>query len=238
MVYDKEKQGGYCKEYYEKNRDRILKNQKKYRKKNRDKIREYDKEYMKKYYQENKDRLMEYGKEYYQKNKEKRRKQNKKYCQECYQRNKEKRKEYYQNNKERISRREREYKKSEQGKLVKRKSYNKRRLKLKGYIKPIGISIEDQRRIIQRDKVCVYCGSDKKLSIDHIIPINNSGLNNFNNLVLACNDCNNRKQTKDVFKWCEEKGIKVPEIVVELLRAQQEQTTLDFNEFKLNIKGY
>lgn len=55
---------------------------------------------------------------------------------------------------------------------------------------------ETRKHIIDRDKKCLCCGSDKNLSIDHIIPVSIGGSNDFNNLQLLCKSCNSRKGTK------------------------------------------
>jgi 5-methylcytosine-specific restriction endonuclease McrA len=52
-------------------------------------------------------------------------------------------------------------------------------------------------RIYQRDKyVCVYCGGNKKLTIDHVIPKSRGGENSWENMVTCCFDCNSRKGNK------------------------------------------
>lgn len=50
--------------------------------------------------------------------------------------------------------------------------------------------------IFNRDKVCLCCGTDKKLSLDHIIPINKGGENKISNLQTLCSSCNSRKSDK------------------------------------------
>ena len=40
---------------------------------------------------------------------------------------------------------------------------------------------------------CVYCGSTKNLTIDHIIPTSRGGKNTWANMVCCCNSCNTRK---------------------------------------------
>jgi len=58
------------KEYYEKNKDKILERQKEYRE-NNEEWRQYHKQYHKQYYYENKEYHKEYYKEYYYENKDK-----------------------------------------------------------------------------------------------------------------------------------------------------------------------
>jgi len=60
--------------------------------------------------------------------------------------------------------------------------------------KPIKIS---RHRIYARDNhQCVYCGSKKNLTIDHIIPRSKGGLNTWTNMVTSCFNCNVKKGDK------------------------------------------
>jgi 5-methylcytosine-specific restriction endonuclease McrA len=47
--------------------------------------------------------------------------------------------------------------------------------------------------LLRTQKVCVYCGSDRDLTGDHLIPISKGGANVRTNTVLACRSCNSRK---------------------------------------------
>jgi len=48
--------------------------------------------------------------------------------------------------------------------------------------------------IFKRDShSCQYCGSDKDLSIDHVLPRSRGGGSSWKNLVAACKPCNARK---------------------------------------------
>jgi 5-methylcytosine-specific restriction endonuclease McrA len=49
------------------------------------------------------------------------------------------------------------------------------------------------RRVWERDRVCVYCGSDVALEIDHVLPWSRGGPTIAGNLVLACRPCNGHK---------------------------------------------
>lgn len=86
----------YFREYYQKNRVKILLRDKKYREKNKDKKREY----YKKYSALNKSKIKEKNKKYYQKNKQ----QRNDYTKRWREKNKGSSKKYYQKNKEKINR--------------------------------------------------------------------------------------------------------------------------------------
>ena len=52
-------------------------------------------------------------------------------------------------------------------------------------------------RIYKRDNYeCVYCGSKKTLTIDHVIPKSKGGKNSWENLVTSCFKCNLKKGDK------------------------------------------
>jgi 5-methylcytosine-specific restriction endonuclease McrA len=55
----------------------------------------------------------------------------------------------------------------------------------------------NRARIFRRDnEECVYCGSTKQLTLDHVIPRSRGGSNSWDNLVTCCNNCNVRKANK------------------------------------------
>ena len=48
--------------------------------------------------------------------------------------------------------------------------------------------------IYKRDNhTCQYCGSTKKLTIDHVIPRSRGGKDTWENMVIACSSCNTKK---------------------------------------------
>ena len=54
-----------------------------------------------------------------------------------------------------------------------------------------------KRNVMVRDRFeCAYCGSRKRLTIDHVIPKSRGGKSTFENCVTACKDCNNKKNNK------------------------------------------
>lgn len=51
-----------------------------------------------------------------------------------------------------------------------------------------------RREVLRRDKhTCQYCGSTKHLTLDHVIPVSKGGKHTWDNIVTACESCNNRK---------------------------------------------
>ncbi len=68
-------------------------------------------------------------------------------------------------------------------------------IRLLDYIhyRPKKISVS-KNRIMKRDKFrCVYCGSQKHLTIDHVIPKSKGGQNTWSNMVTCCSKCNCKK---------------------------------------------
>ena len=56
--------------------------------------------------------------------------------------------------------------------------------------------------VLERDgHACTYCGSDKQLEGDHIVPLSRGGSNAFVNLATACRPCNLSKGSKAVEEW-------------------------------------
>lgn len=52
----------------------------------------------------------------------------------------------------------------------------------------------NRNRIFKRDNhQCVYCGSKKDLTLDHVIPKSRGGKNDWFNLVASCSKCNLKK---------------------------------------------
>lgn len=76
----------------------------------------------------------------------------------------------------------------------------------KTYIRPVIIRLlkyikfhtrtlrANRNRIYKRDgNQCVYCGSNKNLTLDHVIPKSRGGKNEWTNLVTSCFKCNLKK---------------------------------------------
>ena len=68
-------------------------------------------------------------------------------------------------------------------------------IRLLNYIKHKTKGVRASRpRIYKRDHYqCVYCGSNKDLTLDHVLPKSRGGGNEWTNLVTSCFKCNLRK---------------------------------------------
>jgi len=55
----------------------------------------------------------------------------------------------------------------------------------------------NRRGILRRDhNSCQYCGSNKNLTLDHVIPRSRGGRHTWENVVAACSECNSRKSNR------------------------------------------
>ena len=55
----------------------------------------------------------------------------------------------------------------------------------------------NRREVLRRDKhSCQYCGSTKHLTLDHVIPLSKGGKHSWDNVVTACESCNNSKSDR------------------------------------------
>jgi len=69
-------------------------------------------------------------------------------------------------------------------------------VRLSWYVKvPYKRILLTRRNILKRDKhTCQYCGDTRgKMTVDHVIPKSYGGTDSWENLVCACDRCNNRK---------------------------------------------
>lgn len=48
---------------------------------------------------------------------------------------------------------------------------------------------------------CAYCGSNGKLTVDHIIPMSRGGMHDLSNLVMCCKPCNSSKNNRLMNEW-------------------------------------
>jgi exonuclease III len=70
----------------------------------------------------------------------------------------------------------------------------------------IGSIFDDEKEKMKSDTCCCFCGSTENLSIDHLIPRKKGGIDEGDNLILACRSCNSSKGKKDLMEWYDFKG--------------------------------
>ncbi len=68
-------------------------------------------------------------------------------------------------------------------------------IKLHQYVKvPYKGVVLNRQNIFKRDgNKCAYCGSNRDLTLDHVIPKSRGGKTNWDNLITACKRCNGKK---------------------------------------------
>ncbi|MFN6515063.1 MAG: HNH endonuclease [Nostoc sp. CreGUA01] len=55
----------------------------------------------------------------------------------------------------------------------------------------------NRREVLKRDNhTCQYCGSGKRLTLDHVIPRSKGGQHSWDNVVTACERCNSTKSDR------------------------------------------
>lgn len=60
---------------------------------------------------------------------------------------------------------------------------------------------DDERVKLVYPVTCSYCGDDRRLSLDHLIPRSRTPQDNADNLVWACRRCNSSKGNRDLLAW-------------------------------------
>lgn len=75
-------------------------------------------------------------------------------------------------------------------------------LRLKSYSKHLfnrHVKFNRQNVFVRDQFTCQYCRkkmSEKKLTVDHVVPLSKGGTHEWSNVVAACGTCNNRKGNK------------------------------------------
>jgi 5-methylcytosine-specific restriction endonuclease McrA len=91
----------------------------------------------------------------------------------------------------------------------------------------------NRHRLFKRDNhECVYCGSKKNLTVDHILPKSRGGSNTWTNLITCCSNCNRQKGDKTP----DEANMKLrfkpyePSIFSEIINSNVEHIWNDFKK--------
>jgi 5-methylcytosine-specific restriction endonuclease McrA len=68
-------------------------------------------------------------------------------------------------------------------------------IRLNNYVnRPYKGVMLSRQNVFKRDgNACVYCGTKKDLTLDHVMPSSRGGGSGWHNLVTACKQCNSRK---------------------------------------------
>jgi len=207
---DKTRKDGLCsncknctKAYKEANREVIALRKKAYNQLNRKAIAEQKKAYnqanseaialrRKAYNQANKEQIKAYS----QSNSEKIALRRKAYRQANYVALAVKMKAYNQLNRKAIAEQKKAYYQTPMGKAV-RKNIGHRRRSIK---KQGDVTTQQLLELEQNAKVCYWCGislKNKKVHIDHYVPLSKGGEHTLSNLVVSCSKCNLTKNAKD-----------------------------------------
>lgn len=165
------------KQYFYENRDILRLKQKQYRELNKDRIAENKK----KWHFNNRDSILKHKREYHHKNKDV---------------INLKSKQFYEKNKDEQLKKRKIYAKTQIGKSVHRNKEHKRRSKTKQG----DVTAQQLLELQQNAKVCYWCNAslkNKKVHIDHYVPLSKGGEHTLSNLVVSCDKCNLRKNAKD-----------------------------------------
>jgi 5-methylcytosine-specific restriction endonuclease McrA len=77
-------------------------------------------------------------------------------------------------------------------------------MRLKVYIRPylsLSVRLSRQNIFLRDAHTCQYCQKifpEKRLTVDHVVPMSRGGRHEWTNVVTACSRCNNRKGAKSV----------------------------------------
>lgn len=74
----------------------------------------------------------------------------------------------------------------------------------------LGSIADDERLKMILPQACHYCGSQNKLSIEHLIPKVKGGADSAENMVWACKSCNSSKGQTDLLDWYRSKNVFPP----------------------------
>jgi len=221
------------KRYYQRNKEKVSKWHKEYRKENKKKISEYGyklraksktKIRLKNWREKNKEKIKEYRNR--PKQRLKKRQQDKDYRERrtlkegrfwMNEKERTKRKNWYEENKEHLKEVRKKYYKTKKGILSYQRA-NHIKLSIRKN-RPTDLTRDKIKEIFERDKFCVYCGSNKNLELDHVIPLKWGGSCMSDNFVIACAICNRSKHSNHVVDWCISMKREVPKIVLEKLKA-------------------
>lgn len=102
---------------------------------------------------------------------------------------------YVAENRDSILRQRRAYAKTDRGRAVILNSDHKRRAAINSCEHPA--TAEEVGEFLKRSMRCLYCGrTDRKITLDHFMPIVKGGEHSIENFAAACKPCNSKKKDK------------------------------------------
>ncbi len=96
-------------------------------------------------------------------------------------------------------------------------------------------SIREYIKEREKTDVCIYCGSKRDLTLEHILPRSRGGRDSTDNAVWVCKKCNSSKSSKRLYEWYElDRRYELPRIAegkyLKLLYSLHEENgTLDIS---------
>ena len=112
---------------------------------------------------------------------------------------------YREQNKETILEKCKKYRQTNNFKISNRNSSNKRRT-----ITKIGdVTTQQLQELYENSNFCYWCNTNlknKKIHLDHYIPLSKGGQHTLSNLVVSCPHCNHTKSSKDPIKFANSIG--------------------------------
>lgn len=218
---DPQRRKEYKKEYYQKNRKKILKQAREYNARTREihskkgkeyyrKNKEKVKERVRKYNNEHKKECLKRANEWRKNNPEKRKAALRRYYEKKLKEDPEyfsrKAKYFYHKDIEKSRKNLRDYRKKNPN-LVRLWKYNRRAKCKFSSIDKEHITKDFEQKINEKMKKqnykCIYCRADLKdnYSLDHILPLSRGGTNDIDNIDVVCKSCNTSKgrRTKEEY---------------------------------------
>lgn len=179
----KECQSAISKEWYQKNKEKVLAERKAYYYEHKEERLEYAKHQ----YKNNREKIVERNKRSFEKNKDKYDERIKRYRKLYAPKLKSYKTKYNKENREKVN---------EQLRI----SCHKYRAKVRQL--PNTLTSEQWEYIKnQFNNSCAYCGKRKKLTIEHFVPASNSGGLTHNNVLPVCQSCNSSKRDRPFATW-------------------------------------
>jgi 5-methylcytosine-specific restriction endonuclease McrA len=190
-------------DFYVRNKEKVQQRHAEYNEKNADKVKEMRDKYKK----ENAEKIHQKGREYYWRTLEKQRERSARYREENAEKLRQRQQRRYWDNVEKESARKAEFYRKNPEVFVARTNARRAKQKDAG-----GSHTKDEiiSMLKSQGYKCAVCkvpisfqpsGDERKINIDHIVPISRKGSSDISNLQGLCQRCNNKKRDKTMEEW-------------------------------------